>query len=128
MLNANHQCLQFGLVIGSILSNLRKCSYHAVEDVLIRLFSARAWHVLLRRWSAILRTRLWILLVLSSAFFSVSEHSRQAAAQLNSSLLTISVIAVLLPGAFHMALQGSQGQDEGTLDQEILKTSHGVRN
>ena len=60
--------------------------------------------------------------------FSVSEYPRQAAAQLNSSLLTISVIAVLLPGAFHMALQGSQGQDEGTLDQEILKTSHGVRN
>ena len=48
------------------------------------------------------------------------------AVQLNSSLLTISVIAVLLPGAFHMALQGSARYDELLTDYAILKTSHGV--
>ncbi|KIM68423.1 hypothetical protein SCLCIDRAFT_13687 [Scleroderma citrinum Foug A] len=70
-----------------------------------------------------------LLLVLGMCFFAgglrFSEQGfGSAAAQLNSSLLSISVIAVLLPGAFHMALQ--QGQDEASLDQEILKTSHGV--
>lgn len=47
--------------------------------------------------------------------------------QLNSSLLTISVIAVLLPGAFHMALQGQPAYSELSTDYNILKTSHGVR-
>lgn len=84
------------------------------------------WHVLLCRWSTVLGAGLWIWLVVSTTLLLCPNSFVVAAAQLNSSLLTISVIAVLLPGAFHMALQ--QGQDEGTLDQEILKTSHGVRN
>lgn len=46
------------------------------------------------------------------------------ATQLNSSLLTLSVIAVLLPAAFHMNVTGSTDSDEG---QDILKVSHGVR-
>ncbi|KAG2112544.1 uncharacterized protein F5147DRAFT_683310 [Suillus discolor] len=50
----------------------------------------------------------------------------QSAVQLNLSLLTISVIAVLLPGAFHMALQGQPEYDELSTDSNILKTSHGV--
>jgi Ca2+:H+ antiporter len=49
------------------------------------------------------------------------------AVQLNSSLLTISVIAVLLPGAFHMALQGTPDYNEASVDNEILAASHGVR-
>ena len=48
------------------------------------------------------------------------------AVQLNSSLLTISVIAVLLPGAFYMALQGSTQYDEPSTDYAMVKTSHGV--
>jgi len=48
------------------------------------------------------------------------------AVQLNSSLLTISVIVVLLPGAFHMVLQGSTQYDEPSTDYAIVKTSHGV--
>ncbi|KAG6331104.1 hypothetical protein ID866_7985 [Astraeus odoratus] len=72
-----------------------------------------------------------LLLVLGMCFFAgglrFSEQGfGHAAAQLNSSLLTISVIAVLLPGAFHMALQGSASYDESTIDQKILQTSHGV--
>ena len=47
--------------------------------------------------------------------------------QLNSSLLTISVIAVLLPGAFHTALQWQPEHNEVSTDYAILKTSHGVR-
>ncbi|KAG1873021.1 calcium/proton exchanger [Suillus subalutaceus] len=73
-----------------------------------------------------------ILLVLGMCFFAgglrFSEQGfGQSAVQLNSSLLTISVIAVLLPGAFHMALQGQPQYDELSTDYNILKTSHGVR-
>lgn len=51
--------------------------------------------------------------------------------QLNSSLLTLSVIAVLLPAAFHNAVETSNGVDPLTNAQEghdILSISHGVRN
>lgn len=72
-----------------------------------------------------------LLLVLGMCFFAggmrFSEQGfGQSAVQLNSSLLTISVIAVLLPGAFQMALQGQPAYDESSTDYEILKTSRGV--
>lgn len=72
-----------------------------------------------------------LLLVLGMCFFAgglrFSEQGfGHVAAQLNSTLLTVSVIAVLLPGAFHMALQGSTSVSESDLDDRILKTSHGV--
>lgn len=44
---------------------------------------------------------------------------------MNSSLLTISVIAVLLPGAFVMAL--GPDFDQGIVDTSVLDMSHGVR-
>jgi Ca2+:H+ antiporter len=52
------------------------------------------------------------------------------ATQLNSSLLTLSVIGVLLPAAFHNAVQPSNGinltpEQEG---HDILAISHGVCN
>ena len=47
---------------------------------------------------------------------------RLSATQLNSSLLTISVIAVLLPAAFHLTVSSSDS-NEGA---DILKVSHGV--
>lgn len=46
-----------------------------------------------------------------------------SAAQLNSSLLAISVIAVLLPAAFHFATNTQNDPDEGN---DILRMSHGV--
>ncbi|KAG2347960.1 calcium/proton exchanger [Suillus weaverae] len=72
-----------------------------------------------------------LLLVLGMCFFAggmrFSEQGfGQSAVQLNSSLLTISVIAVLLPGAFQMALQGQSSYDEPSTNSNILKTSHGV--
>ncbi|KAG1887275.1 calcium proton exchanger, partial [Suillus subluteus] len=72
-----------------------------------------------------------LLLVLGMCFFAggmrFSEQGfGQSAVQLNSSLLTISVIAVLLPGAFNMALQGQPTYNAQSTDDNILKTSHGV--
>ncbi len=46
------------------------------------------------------------------------------AAQLNSTLLTISVIAVLLPVAFHFSTDASLSGEEDRMD--ILAVSHGV--
>jgi Ca2+:H+ antiporter len=71
-----------------------------------------------------------LLLVLGMCFFAGGlRFSEQgfglSAAQLNSSLLTVSVIAVLLPAAFHLALEPTPNADpdEGS---DILKLSRGV--
>jgi len=69
-----------------------------------------------------------LLLVLGMCFFvggiRFSEQGFAAVAtQLNSSLLTISVIAVLLPAAFHLNVTSTTDSDQG---QDILKLSHGV--
>jgi len=73
-----------------------------------------------------------LLLVLGMCFFAGgTRFSEQgfgvSATQLNSSLLTISVIAVLLPAAFHFAVAPdsvtSPDLNEG---KEILSLSHGV--
>ena len=54
----------------------------------------------------------------------------EGSTQLNSSLLTISVIAVLLPAAFHFALTPDSGQTDQLTDsqerKDILAVSHGV--
>ncbi|KAN0120701.1 calcium/proton exchanger [Russula decolorans] len=75
-----------------------------------------------------------LLLVLGMCFFAGgTRFSEQgfgiSAVQLNSSLLTLSVIAVLLPAAFHNAVQPTNGIDPLTNQQEghdILSISHGV--
>lgn len=67
-----------------------------------------------------------LLLVLGMCFFAGgTRFSEQgfgvSATQLNSSLLTISVIAVLLPAAFHFA-----ANDNPAEDRDILAVSHGA--
>ncbi|KAH9972174.1 hypothetical protein BGW80DRAFT_1316937 [Lactifluus volemus] len=67
-----------------------------------------------------------IIIALVKCELTVVQSSR--ATQLNSSLLTLSVIGVLLPAAFHNAVQPSNGITI-TLEQErhdILAISHGV--
>ncbi|KAL0564289.1 hypothetical protein V5O48_017764 [Marasmius crinis-equi] len=73
-----------------------------------------------------------ILLTPGMCFFAGGiKYSEQgfgaAATQIDSSMLTISVIAVLLPAAFHLIvnLQG-QNPSDAHENQEILKMSHGV--
>ncbi|KAF8501612.1 calcium/proton exchanger [Russula emetica] len=76
-----------------------------------------------------------LLLVLGMCFFAGgTRFSEQgfgiSAVQLNSSLLTLSVIAVLLPAAFHNAVQPSDGSADPLTNQQegndILSISHGV--
>ncbi|GJE96599.1 calcium proton exchanger [Phanerochaete sordida] len=68
-----------------------------------------------------------LLLVLGMCFFAGgTRFSEQgfgvSATQLNSSLLTISVIAVLLPAAFHFAANNT----DPTETKDILSVSHGA--
>lgn len=51
-------------------------------------------------------------------------HVLLGATQLNSSLLTVSVIAVLLPAAFQFTSNASTPQ--ATINKDILAVSHGV--
>ncbi|KAH9063878.1 calcium/proton exchanger [Lactarius vividus] len=76
-----------------------------------------------------------LLLVLGMCFFAGgTRFSEQgfgmSSTQLNSSLLTLSVIAVLLPAAFHSAVQPSTDGTDPLTDAEeahdILAISHGV--
>jgi len=71
-----------------------------------------------------------LLLVLGMCFFAGgTRFSEQgfgmSATQLNSSLLTISVIAVLLPAAFHLSFSDT-GLSTSVEGSDILKVSHGV--
>ncbi|KAF8149859.1 Sodium/calcium exchanger protein-domain-containing protein [Crassisporium funariophilum] len=70
-----------------------------------------------------------LLLVLGMCFFAGGvKYSEQgfgvSSTQLNSSLLTISVIAVLLPAAFHFSADAQLSNDDEA--QDILAVSHGV--
>ncbi|KIK57255.1 hypothetical protein GYMLUDRAFT_46514 [Collybiopsis luxurians FD-317 M1] len=69
-----------------------------------------------------------LLLVLGMCFFAGGiRFSEQGfgliASQLNSSLLTIAVIAILLPAAFYYNVTAQTDPDEGA---DLLKVSHGV--
>ncbi|KAF8557435.1 calcium/proton exchanger, partial [Imleria badia] len=103
-----------GLINATLIITLTKCQLTIVQSSLI---------------GSIL-SNICKLLVLGTCFFAgglrFSEQGfGMGAAQLNSSLLTISVIALLLPVAFYTILQGLPGFNEGTATREILKTSHG---
>ncbi|ETW83093.1 H+/Ca2+ exchanger Vxc1-like protein [Heterobasidion irregulare TC 32-1] len=77
-----------------------------------------------------------LLLVLGMCFFAGgTRFSEQgfgiSATQLNSSLLTVSVIGVLLPAAFHMAVTPDTSTETDPLTNaeeraDLLKLSHGV--
>ncbi|KAJ7158812.1 Calcium/proton exchanger [Mycena filopes] len=89
---------------------LTKCQLHVVQSSLI---------------GSILSN---LLLVLGMCFFAGGiKYSEQgfgaSATQLNSSLLTISVIAVLLPAAFRFSVTNETDPDSLN---DILKVSHGV--
>ncbi|KAG2358426.1 Sodium/calcium exchanger protein-domain-containing protein [Suillus spraguei] len=95
------------------ITALRKCELRVVQSSLIGSILSK------------------LLLVLGMCFFAgglrFSEQGfDQTATQLHSSLLSISVGALLLPAAYHFAISGAK--DSGSLQQknDILKMSYGV--
>ena len=103
---------------------------------LILTCSTRPWNVLLRRRYPLFRTRLWdqcVTLHMSLMTLVFDRFRIQSdATHLNSSLLTVSVIGVLLPAAFHMAVTPDTSTETDPLTDaeekaDLLKLSHGVR-
>jgi hypothetical protein len=56
----------------------------------------------------------------------LTHRDMVAATQMHSSLLTISVGALLLPAVYHFAIGGSSGDVSATEKNRILHMSHGV--
>ncbi|KAF8558141.1 hypothetical protein OG21DRAFT_1433827 [Imleria badia] len=72
-----------------------------------------------------------LLLILGMCFFAgglrFSEQGfDQTATQIHSSLLSISVGALLLPAAYHFSLSGAEESSAAEQRKSILKMSHGV--
>ncbi|KAG6330748.1 hypothetical protein ID866_8341 [Astraeus odoratus] len=122
---------ELSLRVGQTLAGLMNATLGNAVELIVSIIALTKCELSIVQSSLVGSILSNLLLVLGMCFFAgglrFSEQGfGHAAAQLNSSLLTISVIAVLLPGAFHLALQGSSSYDESTIDQEILQTSHGV--
>ncbi|KAJ7475877.1 Sodium/calcium exchanger protein-domain-containing protein [Mycena latifolia] len=95
------------------ISALRKCELRVVQSSLIGSMLSK------------------LLLVLGLCLFAggvrFSEQGFDATAtQLHSSLLSLSVGAVLLPAAYHFSLSGNSNIPSELQMQNILKMSHGV--
>lgn len=94
---------------------LRKCELRVVQSSLIGSMLSK------------------LLLVLGMCFFAgglrfAEQGFDSTATQIHSSLLTVSVGAVLMPAAYHYSLSWRTGTDTAATDQksDILKMSHGV--
>ncbi|KAJ6576471.1 Sodium/calcium exchanger protein-domain-containing protein [Mycena vulgaris] len=95
------------------ISALRKCELRVVQSSLIGSMLSK------------------LLLVLGLCLFAGGVRFSQqgfdaTATQLHSSLLSLSVGAVLLPAAYHFSLSGSSDLASQLQMQNILKMSHGV--
>jgi Ca2+:H+ antiporter len=122
---------ELSLRVGQTLAGLLNATLGNAVELIVSIIALAKCQLSIVQSSLVGSILSNLLLVLGMCFFAgglrFSEQGfGQSAVQLNSSLLTISVIAVLLPGAFHMALQGQPEYDETSTDYNILKTSHGV--
>ncbi|KAG1819224.1 Sodium/calcium exchanger protein-domain-containing protein [Suillus subaureus] len=122
---------ELSLRVGQTLAGLLNATLGNAVELIVSIIALAKCQLTIVQSSLVGSILSDILLVLGMCFFAgglrFSEQGfGQSAVQLNSSLLTISVIAVLLPGAFHMALQGQPEYSELLTDYNILKTSHGI--
>ncbi|KAI6108227.1 calcium proton exchanger [Pisolithus sp. B1] len=122
---------ELSMRVGQTLAGLMNATLGNAVELIVSIIALTKCELQIVQSSLIGSILSNLLLVLGMCFFAgglrFSEQGfGHVASQLNSSLLTISVIAVLLPGAFHMALQGSTTLSESDVDNRILKTSHGV--
>lgn len=129
---------ELSIRVGQTLAGLMNATLGNAVELIVAIIALTKCEITIVQSSLVGSILSNLLLVLGMCFFAGGmRFSEQgfgtSAVQLNSSLLTISVIAVLLPGAFHLALQNlpsyasSQPQyQEGAVDADILKTSHGV--
>ncbi|KAF9048710.1 Sodium/calcium exchanger protein-domain-containing protein [Panaeolus papilionaceus] len=119
---------ELGLRVGQTLAGLMNATLGNAVELIVAIIALVKCELRVVQASLVGSILSNLLLVLGMCFFAGGlKYSEQgfglSATQLNSSLLAISVIAVLLPAAFHFAATDlSQDQE----DRAILNVSHGV--
>ncbi|KAG8740659.1 hypothetical protein FRC10_004069 [Ceratobasidium sp. 414] len=119
---------ELALRVGQTIGGLLNATFGNAVELIVAIVALLKCEIRVVQSSLIGSILSNLLLVLGMCFFAGgTRYSEQgfmaSAAQLNSSLLTISVIAVLLPAAFHFAVKTTSDPDEGF---DILHMSHGV--
>ncbi|OAX41504.1 hypothetical protein K503DRAFT_490567 [Rhizopogon vinicolor AM-OR11-026] len=122
---------ELALRIGGTKAGLLNASMSNTVELVIAITALRKCELRVVQASLIGSILSKLLLVLGMCFFAgglrFSEQGfDQTATQIHSSLLSISVGALLLPAAYHFAISG--GKDSGSYEQknDILKMSYGV--
>ncbi|KAG1869667.1 Sodium/calcium exchanger protein-domain-containing protein [Suillus tomentosus] len=122
---------ELALRIGGTKAGLLNASMSNTVEMVIAITALRKCELRVVQSSLIGSILSKLLLVLGMCFFAgglrFSEQGfGQTATQIHSSLLSISVGALLLPAAYHFAISG--GKDSGSFEQkdDILKMSYGV--
>ncbi|KAG8731841.1 hypothetical protein FRC11_002022 [Ceratobasidium sp. 423] len=119
---------ELALRVGQTIGGLLNATFGNAVELIVAIVALTKCELRVVQSSLIGSILSNLLLVLGMCFFAGgTRYSEQgfmaSAAQLNSSLLAISVIAVLLPAAFHFATNQQADPDEG---MDILRMSHGV--
>ncbi|KAF5337493.1 hypothetical protein D9758_013591 [Tetrapyrgos nigripes] len=119
---------ELAMRVGQTLAGLLSATLGNAIELIVAIIALTRCNLQLVQSSLVGSILSNLLLVLGMCFFAggvrFSEQGFGAmATQLNSSLLTISVIAVLLPAAFHFSVTTATDSDE---PQDVLKLSHGV--
>ncbi|CAE6437998.1 unnamed protein product [Rhizoctonia solani] len=119
---------ELALRVGQTIGGLLNATFGNAVELIVAIVALTQCQLRVVQSSLIGSILSNLLLVLGMCFFAggtrYSEQGFMAgAAQLNSSLLAISVIAVLLPAAFHFSTNQQADPDEGL---DILRMSHGV--
>ncbi|KAG1840728.1 Sodium/calcium exchanger protein-domain-containing protein [Suillus subalutaceus] len=122
---------ELALRIGGTKAGLLNASMSNTVEMVIAITALRKCELRVVQSSLIGSILSKLLLVLGMCFFAgglrFSEQGfDQTATQIHSSLLSISVGALLLPAAYHFAISG--GKDSGSFEQKnnILNMSYGV--
>ncbi|EJU05819.1 calcium/proton exchanger [Dacryopinax primogenitus] len=125
--------------VGETLGGLLNATLGNVVELIVAIIALAQCKLTVVQSSLIGSILSNLLLVLGMCFFAGGvKYSQQeflvTPSQINSELLFLSVVAVLLPGAFNFAVQSSNNSDNNPNDDvsasvlgaDILKMSHGV--
>ncbi|KAG1743446.1 hypothetical protein EDB19DRAFT_1827345 [Suillus lakei] len=126
--------VKLALRIGGTKAGLLNASMSNTVEMVIAITALRKCELRVVQSSLIGSILSKLLLVLGMCFFAGGlrfseqgfDQNPLAATKIHSSLLSISVGALLLPAAYHFAISG--GKDSGSFEQknDILKMSYGV--
>ncbi|KAK0235856.1 Calcium/proton exchanger [Armillaria nabsnona] len=119
---------ELSLRVGQTLAGLLNATLGNAVELIVAIISLVKCELQIVQSSLVGSILSNLLLVLGMCFFAggikfQEQGFGQMATQLNSSLLAISVIAVLLPAAFHFSVVNNTQNDETS---DILNVSHGT--